>query len=600
MKNRSTFYLFLAVVLLGLYILFIERKLDHSEKRRAEALRAIKITPEKVTYLRVECKDYFFECTRQGARWRFIKPIEGLLDVGQIERMLVGFAALKRGEVITVEEMEANQLTLHDYGLSNPQIKLIFGMDAHRRTILVGHGAQVGDRLYIKEKTTPEIAVTSTNLLRFVPEDITSLRDRCLLHGDLEQVVRIEIRKKEGLLQLARGEQGIWHITQPIKSRADGREVLDLMDRLYAIRIDQFVEDDVVETAMYGFDETATGISLIRADGKSESLLLGKNVEGETPLVYARFRTINSIYTVPREIINILAVDPETLRDKRLLALSSDDVAGVEIKTGKQILSMRRAALDTQWAMVKPRGWPVEKKVMDSLLGHWTQAEVAGVMALNETNQIETGLIAPWITLHLLGLPPNTEIRSPTNLAIKAAITVGTGKSDTDRLYVSVDQEPWIYEVSGQVMTFISLDPLFYRNRTLLAVAPEAVLRIAVKRGVREQAVQRDENGQFQPVGAENAVVDDLCIRRILKNMNNLRAIEFVEANPDPDNLTRYGLDQPVLTVTVGLQDKQAINKTLLIGKRTGKGRYAMMRGQDVVCVIGSQDAGLLENSLFK
>ena len=129
------------------------------------------------------------------------------------------------------------------------------------------------------------------------------------------------------------------------------------------------------------------------------------------------------------------------------------------------------------------------------------------------------------------------------------------------------------------------VDPLVYRDRTMLALPPESVVRISLQRKEERQTVVRAESGEWRVAelkehGAAVAVIDD-----ILFHVSNLRAIGIKSHNPE--TLSIYGLDSPGAVLTLGVTGKEGIQKSILTGFLAGvDGVYAMLKGQDLVFVL--------------
>ena len=129
------------------------------------------------------------------------------------------------------------------------------------------------------------------------------------------------------------------------------------------------------------------------------------------------------------------------------------------------------------------------------------------------------------------------------------------------------------------------INPLLYRDRTMLALPAKSVRGISVLNMAGDQGVIRDEEGMWSCVGTGQMTPALGIIKQILFAVANVRAVRIETHNPK--SLEPYGLDAPVATVTFGLQGDDAIQKSLLIGGADAAGRiYAMVRGQDVVFLI--------------
>jgi hypothetical protein len=142
-------------------------------------------------------------------------------------------------------------------------------------------------------------------------------------------------------------------------------------------------------------------------------------------------------------------------------------------------------------------------------------------------------------------------------------------------------------------------DPLAYRVRQVLALDPENVVRITAAREGIKQVVERDTDGKWRvvhPAGRE-ANAEGIC--DVLVAIANLRATRIESHNPA--TTAAFGMAEPYATVTFGLSGEEGIQKTLVLGRKAaGGGRYAMVRGQDVVFVLEAELAERLIQRLAR
>ena len=76
----------------------------------------------------------------------------------------------------------------------------------------------------------------------------------------------------------------------------------------------------------------------------------------------------------------------------------------------------------------------------------------------------------------------------------------------------------------------------------------------------------------------------------------NLRTIRYIAFNPD--SLDSYGLDAPLLRLTVSLNGTNTLGQVILLGNAVEGGRYAMLQGQSVVFVFADKTAQALTRRL--
>jgi hypothetical protein len=161
-----------------------------------------------------------------------------------------------------------------------------------------------------------------------------------------------------------------------------------------------------------------------------------------------------------------------------------------------------------------------------------------------------------------------------------------------------VEGEPSAYEIDADLLQALSLDPLFYRDRTVLSLEQDSIRALTVVRPGSKQAVERSEEGEFRAVGVTDVQVDVDAVGDVMGLAHTVRVVRFVEE--DPADLARFGLAEPSHLLTFGLTGEAGIEKTLLLGSDAGdRETYAMIRGEDVVFVLDAALRDVLERDLY-
>ena len=586
MKFRTTLILFVAVILLGGFIWFVEQRSESTRERKEQARKAMRIVADRISYLRVESTNVVVECAAEDGKWMLVQPVRDRADSAAIDRMLSGLQNLPRGEVITASERKSRNLQLSDYGFEMPRAKITLGDNLRRRTILVGRTALLGESVYIKDESLDDIIATDTNLLQLIPQAAADLRDRVIFHGAPEQVRRLDVHSGGGFFQIAKGEQGQWALQQPISARASPMVVQEMLAELFDLRVEQFIAESRSDLVAYGLDDAGVKVSVSSGGREGETeLWLGSLVKTNKDLVYGRVKGSDSIYAVRTNILGRLAMKVEDLRDRRLMTLSIYDISYFRAEEGEHIVELRKDG--ETWHMVEPKPWKVDSQRMRDLLTAWVGASIVAYVDDAGTNLSALGLAPTTRTLKFArrAPPASGEEAPPVSAGDEVTVRISSAKRDLGRLLVKVEQENALYEILSDTLNTVSMDPLFYRNREVLNLNPDDVLEITLSQDDRERFVERGPSGEFQPVGSTDEKIDPEVIRDLLMTASHLVVSKFVADTPE--KLSDYGLDKPRAVLAFGLKGEAGLGKAILFGADAGnKGVYAMLRGQDVVFVL--------------
>ena len=588
MKFRTTLFLFVAVILLGGFIWLFDQRLESTREREEQARKAMRIVADRISYLQIQTTNVLVECAEEDGKWMLVQPVRDRADSAAIDRVLSGLQNLSRGEVITASERKSRNLQLSDYGFDLPRAKITLGDNLRRRTILVGRTALLGASVYIKDESLDDVIATDTNLLQFIPQAAADLRDRVLFHGAREQVQRLDVRGGSGFFQVAKGEQGQWALQQPISARASPMVVQEILADLFDLRIEQFIAESKSDLFAYGLDDAGVKVSVSSGskDGTTE-LWLGNLVETNKDLVYARVKGSESICAVHASVLGRLAKKAEDLRDRRLMTLSIYDITYFRAEEGEHAVEFRRDG--ETWNVVEPKPWKADPQHMRDLLTAWVGGGIEAFVDDPKTNLSALGLAPPARTLKFARRAPvvSGEESQPVSAGDEVTVQVSSSKRSLGLVLVHVEQEDALYEILADALNTISMDPLFYRDREVLSLDPDDVLKITVSQDDRERSAERGPSGEFQPVGSADGKIDAEVVRDLLMTACHLVVSEFVADTPE--KLSEYGLDKPRSVLALGLKGEAGLGKAVLFGADAGdRGVYAMLRGQDVVFVLGN------------
>ena len=141
------------------------------------------------------------------------------------------------------------------------------------------------------------------------------------------------------------------------------------------------------------------------------------------------------------------------------------------------------------------------------------------------------------------------------------------------------------------------------RDKTILTLPAASLRRITLKRdGQPAEAIERGKGDSAWRLGeGMTGQIVDARLDALVKRLGGLRADRIESLGMVSDKIDAYGLRLPWLEVSVDVEAADAIRKTVLVGKEAGFGkRYAMVRGLDVLFVLGQEDLQVLSQRLVE
>lgn len=609
MHLKTTFFLLLALALAVGVIWMMDWDGETSEEVPAVEKKLLPVEPEKIVYVSFYREGEFIECVNDHGQWTMTKPVAARADAARIHRILAAIEMLPRGETITAAQRQTRGLTPNDYGLAKPRARIVLGGTDKRSLLSIGNESPLKNAVYVQVDREEDIVATSGNLLEVLPRQAADIRDRFLLAGAADYVRRLEIKRASGpLVQLAK-EGSEWVVNKPVLARADWAKVSALLDQLFSLSVHRFVSDTMGDPAAYGLseDESALQLGVWQADDKTvDRLLFGKKADEQGETVYVARRESGSLMTVKRDRLDSLLAAATDLRDPRLYFMAPEKMSLIRIEEGERALEFHKIG-DAAWQIVKPQQGKADARMVADLIVQLNTLRADQVPA--GASEAALGLERP---ARVIRVAEGYAAPGPTNQGTAAAVAAeGRGEQQSRTLLIGPPQpgreyvfarfegEPFIYRVSASSSSTISLDPLSYRDGTVLALEPSAIRRIALKRQGAEQAVERVGADDWKPLTPAGGEVSRGALTNLLARAADLKALRFERS--DIRDLAVYGLKDARASLTFSLSGAEGIQKTLLFGENSEDlGVYAMFQGQDLVFVLEKTLADALTRELVQ
>ena len=581
-KGRSTLILLAAVVLLGTFIVLQEAWRAKVPSKEVRRIRLFDLNPETLESLRFESTNLIVECVKKNGVWMTGGSGDGLgrADEAMVYRLLAGLNSLGKGTVITAEHLKMRGLDASEYGFDAPTYRITAVDNKGQRSWLIGRKAPLGKQFYAKSAESEDIYTIPDFLLEFAPTEADQLRDRTLFSGGVPGVRRVEIRGDSGFIQLLKDPKSGWQIQQPVAGSADSKVVEDFIKQLYQLRVEDFVADNVSDFVVYGLQGEARQISLSGADGVSRMLMVGDEVPDRPGLVYARRADDTSVFAIGTNVLSLLNMKLNDLRDVRVLQLPIAAISSISMgRAGEQLALSRDAS--GQWMLTKPIEWKADAQAVGQLLELW------GMAVITEFTDVAPSIEPEW------QLEFGSAELGETN---RIGVLPTFGKKDG--LHIIRNSEPMLYQINLPQIPNSMLDPLQYKDRQIWQIGKEDIRKVSVKKNHQPPlVVERSDEGSFVSTSPGSPPLDPKVVGQFLTGLSSVSTSEYVAFNPP--SLAAYGLEDPSLSLHIGLSDTNRLGRVLLVGRETDSGFYSMVKGHDVVFLLEKPLVELLSSDLM-
>ena len=187
-----------------------------------------------------------------------------------------------------------------------------------------------------------------------------------------DDITKVEIKKRDSDVVLAKDDSGSWHITAPQESRAESGAVSSLISSLASLTADRVIQEKATDLQPFGLKEPALELVVTTKNNQSQRLLIGD----ETPShngAYAAVAGRPQVYTVPSYVKSGLDKNLDDLRNKKLFDFGPTDPGKIEFRNGTKTYLLKRSGPDW-WG---PDGKKMEAGGVSSLIDHLRDLQAA-------------------------------------------------------------------------------------------------------------------------------------------------------------------------------------------------------------------------------
>ena len=218
------------------------------------------------------------------------------------------------------------------------------------------------------------------------------------------------------------------------------------------------------------------------------------------------------------------------------------------------------------------------------LLGHLQDLKATQFIADVATDLDKYGLAAPAAAVSLQG--------GATNVLVQ--LLVGAQDASNTVRFVKRADEPFVYGVDTNIDAWLPGNYLALRARRLADWKVDQISEVTVERKSGKTVVERGADKKWHLVEPSQGVLDNDALQRVLDEIAQLRAEEFIREGRD--GLAEYGLDQPEVTITAVVGEK---HYTLALGKLRGTDRqHALWSDPLLVITIWTTQANALTKDI--
>jgi hypothetical protein len=402
-----------------------------------------------------------------------------------------------------------------------------------------------------------------------------------------EKVLTLDKAKVKELTLAGAGKEEVklvkdgtaWRMTAPQAAPADSQESESVLSSLEGLEIDEVVTEAPGKLSDFGLDPPKSRVAVAQQGAPAQEVLFGNKTPDEGS-VYAKQPGKPRVFTVPAYSAAVFDKKPFDLRDRDLLHVSRDAVRKLEVTGPDGGYALARDERG-EWGFTAPLSTRAGRWSVDGLLGNLETLRMESVAAEDATDPKPYGLDKPVRTVRLGLADGHTkalEIGAPTGEKKHYAREGGRG-------LVAV--------VPDTILDALAKGKDDLRAKRLLEVSSFDVEGFGVESGGVKKAYGRssskDKDGadvsKWKRVKPDGKDLDTTKVQDALFLVGGVEVQEFVDKPAGPET---YGLDHPVLKVTIREKDKP--ETSFEVGEKGGT-YYARRAGDQAVLKLDAAKA---------
>ena len=341
---------------------------------------------------------------------------------------------------------------------------------------------------------------------------------------------------------LARNNDKIWEITEPIQDRADSNIVTKMLETITTLKKFEIKEDDTQGKDM-GIDDAAVSLEIFQNNEYTGKVTFGDET-GLSGTVYANWSSdkVNDSFFCWADARNEIDISFDKLRDPQLVKSLIEEIQEIEVsdETGSSLRVIRKSE-KSDWIIDKPLNTGTDSKRINEWLSN-----IVNLTSQNFIDNSESITASYFNSIY-----KSIKVKRFDN---DEFIIIDFAKSDIqNESYVRVTDRPGIiFKTGSETIKSIGLNPNTIRDKRLIPFNPKSVIamNIEAKPDYKVNLLQ-DNNGWQIVENSSKTKADRQRIYKILESLSSEKVEEFVA--DAAGNLEPWGLNQPTLKISLKL-----------------------------------------------
>jgi hypothetical protein len=243
---------------------------------------------------------------KRNGTWQIVEPVDTLADQAWLSGIADGIAD---ASITQTETISSDRLKV--YGLNPPQFSLQFQAgNGTVHTLLFGNLDFLGTSVYCMVDHSKIVWLLPSSILVSSDKSVFELRDRTVLNIDSDGVTSFRLSNPSGEITASK-EGADWRFSKPRSGKVDQRAVTSLLSSVAEAKMAAVASEEATDLKQYGLRNPAVTFTAFTNDGKSFTLIAGKDSAGD---YFARDVSRPTIFRIGAELYRSLSAKYEDFR----------------------------------------------------------------------------------------------------------------------------------------------------------------------------------------------------------------------------------------------------------------------------------------------
>lgn len=280
-----------------------------------------KFETEDVKSIKLRAKDVAWEAQKKEEDWYFLNPVSALARKSRLEDVLRALSGLRAKEFVSEQKQEPD---LEKHGLKDPEYMVTLTLPSSNQEVTFTLHKD-GDKVYATTSLSSKIIEAESQVLTDIEKKVEDLREKQVVVFNTWEVTKVEVKKADLALVVAKAKDDKWFFESPAKEEADGSKVETFIRKIESLEASEFIDSPAgLET--YGLALPQAEITIWTKRDETEKqvrVLVGqqdeekKQVVAKNPGLDYLFRVDSSFLTeIPSKAEDWKPVPPEEKKEE--------------------------------------------------------------------------------------------------------------------------------------------------------------------------------------------------------------------------------------------------------------------------------------------